>query len=574
MEGYNYFIRQIQSLGIWMGFDQDFEIQSTLRPNLFVCTTGISEEEKRLVRSHLPRHVILEDVLTTNTNYLVTYKAMMTDKYIQALKWNIKILSMEWLYDVDGNTKRYEMQPFEGSCFTTSEISNDIFINYYCQLGAAFRRNLTVSTDFLVSSSSSNEKVDFCKKYGIPTVVPEDVFRNNYDVYRKEHRFEAMSVAENGLFDDKVFFLDPELPKILFNVLRRKIIEGGGTRVSNIDKDVGFILTFGHERFKDHGERIYHYQYVFDCVETGAILFPGPYRVYSKVSRPVLSSTVCCVDPSLGDNSASVVNKLRALGAVVKTAVDMNCTHLIIKDKKEYRKNKQTSYKVVLSEWIDQCLYVLKHVREDKYLVRTRGLNLLGRWVEDMPTKRVTCIVPRAVLFQFTSLPPFLKKKAVEKLERLNIRYSDTNKYESCTHLIMGTVNTSEKFLCCLCNGGWILRPDFIDKFDNTPNFDFSRYEWTVSEDTLEKDRKIISAIRRWRERVEESGRPAFHKWVVKLYCEDQKRDSYSRVIENGGGRMATDDHHTHCFVSRTYKGEVNAEKKYSTDYIFSYLFQ
>lgn len=556
-----------------MDFDLSFEIQSTFKPSLFVCTTGISEKEKKLIREQLPGHVILEDTLSTDTNYLITYKAMMTDKYVQALKWGIKILNIRWLYDTDSNTRRYEMLPFEGMSFTTSGISSDIFANYYRLFGASFRKNLTISTDFIIGDSGENDKMEFSEKYGVPIIAPEDVFRNDYGMYKKEFNFEAMKVTEDSVFNERVFFLDPGLPKVLFNSLRRMIIENGGTRVSNLDKDVEFILTLSRDSFERYRERIYHYQYIFDCVETGAILLPDPYRIYCRECAPVFDGVVCCVDPCSGD-TVEISNKLRALGAVVKKSIEIGCTHLIIKDRKKHSKSRRTPYKIILSEWIDQCLYTLKHVREDKYVIKPESLSLFGRKIENTSIKKVGCLVRKVMLFQFTGLSLSLRNKAVEKFDEMNIKYSSADRYEGCTHLIMGAVNTSEKFLSCLCNGGWILRADFIDDFDNSPNFDFSKYEWDVRENMMEKDRKVVSAIGKWRKRVETSGKPAFHRWIVMLCCEDRKRDSYVRVIENGGGRITTEEDYTHCFVSKSCKEKTPTEKTYSTDYIFSYLFQ
>lgn len=550
-----------------------FEIQSTFKPSVLVCTTGISADERELIRSQLPAHVVLEDALSTSTNYLVTYKATMTEKYVQALKWNVRVLHVRWLYDADGNAKKYEMAPLEGANFTTSGVSNDSLINYHCLLGASFTQNLTISTDFLLTDSEHNDKTEFCKRYGIPIVASQGVFGNDYGAYKKEARLEAVETARELVFDEKVFFLDPGLPKVLFNRLRRLIISNGGTRVSVVDKDVDFIMTLSYDAFEKHREKVHHYQYVFDCVEANTVLFPGPYKVYSRSRKAVLGDVVCCIDTSIGEDRVAVFNKLRALGAVVKEQVDVSCTHLIVRDRREYN-GKHAPYKVVLPEWVDQCLCLLRHVKEDKYSMGTEGLHLFSRGKAGGAggNSRGRGSVP--MLFQFTGLPVALKAKAIKRLESLNVKYSDTDRYERCSHLIMGAVSTSEKFLSCLCNGGWILRPEFVDHFDNSPGFDFGRYEWVVDENTAEKDRKVVASIRRWRERVAESGKPAFHRWVVRLYCEDQKRESYVRVIENGGGTVTEDSKHTHCFVSKSYGGDVAAERKYSTDYIFLHLFR
>ncbi|ADM11125.1 Rad4-like protein [Encephalitozoon intestinalis ATCC 50506] len=552
----------------------DFEIQSTFKPNVFVCTTGISRDEQDLIRSQLPKHVILEDTLSTTTDYLVSYKAMMTEKYIQALKWNIKILHVRWLYDTDENTKKYEMTPLSGSSFTISGVTDDSLINYHCLLGASFTENLTAWTDFLITNSQCNEKTEFCKKYGIPVVTSHSVFGNDYGAYKKEPHFKAIDSAGEPLFNGKVFFLDSKLPKILFNRLRRLIISNGGTRVSVVDRDVDFIVAESHGEFKRHDGKVFHYQYVFDCVETDSILLPGPYKVYFGRSNAILSEAVCCIDASLRELKVEVFNKLRALGAIVKEEVDASCTHLIIRDRKEYTGNRHTPYKVVLLSWVDQCLHRMRYVNEDKYRIGIEPSNLFIENKKDEMSRKTGIFASRFMLFQFTGLSPILKSKAIERFEKLRVRYSDGDRYEKCTHLIMGSVCTSEKFLSCLCNGGWILRPDFIDNFDNSANFDFGKYEWTADENTPEKERKIVASIKKWRERVASKGKPAFHRWIVRLYCDEQKRESYARVIVNGGGTITEGNEYTHCFVSKNYKGEVSAEKKYSTDYIFSHLFR
>lgn len=550
----------------------DFEIQSTFKPSIFVCTTGISRDEQELIKTQLPKHVVLEDILSITTNYLISYKAMMTEKYIQALKWNIKILHVKWLYDTEENTKKYEMAPLEGCSFTVSEVSNDSLINYHCLLGATFTQNLMAWTDFLITDSKSNDKTEFCKKYGIPIITSKCMFGNDYSMYRKEPCFKAIGEANGSVFNEKVFFLDSGLPQVLFNRLRRLIISNGGTRVSVVDRDVDFVITQSYGDFEKYDGKVFHYQYVFDCIEAGAVLLPGSYKVHFGRRMPVLNEAVCCISASLKERRVEMFNKLRALGAIVKEDIDASCTHLIVRDGREYREGRRVPCKVMLYSWVDQCLHLLRRVSEDKYTI---GIETTNFFIENRGSgvsKKIKA--SKSMMFQFTGLSLPLKKKAIEKLENLNIRYSDTDRYEKCTHLIMGTVCTSEKFLSCLCNGGWILRPDFIDKFDNTLDFNFGEYEWVVDENVSEKERRIVASIRKWRERVASDGKPAFHRWIVRLYCEDQKKESYVRVIENGGGRVTEGSEYTHCFVSKTYKEEVPVEKKYSTDYIFSHLFR
>ncbi|KAH9411975.1 hypothetical protein HK407_02g04220 [Ordospora pajunii] len=551
-----------------------FEIQSTFmcRPDVYVCTTGISACEKVLIRSQLPKHVILEDVLSAKVSYLATYKATMTDKYIQALSWNMKIVDVRWLYDVDGAVRRYEMQPFEGASFSTSGLLGDSVVNYHLLLGGIFTENLMISTDFLIAASDDDGKAEFSKRYGIPIVNPDDAFKGVYEIYKRDSYFEAVAMAEGLVFDEKVFFLDARLPRVLFNQLRRMIVSNGGTRVSQIDKDVDYILAFAYEGFEKYGHKVYHYQYVFDCIESKAELFAGAYRMYPSKKKPVLSNIVCCVSTGCrnGSNAAEIANKLKALGAIVRDRPDASCTHMIVDGKDEAHGSRRRSYKVVLSEWVNQCLGLMRHVREEKYCVGMprSSMRALSRDLMRGPTPECK------MLFQFTGLSLFLKNKAMERLDELGVGFKDTDRYDGCTHLIMGVVSTSEKLLSCVSNGKWILKPSVIDDFDGSHDFDFAKHEWKDDECVAEKDRKVVLSICKWREKVKATGKPAFYRWIVKLLCEDQKREGYARMIENGGGRITDAEDYTHCFVSRTYDGIAPVENRHSTDYIFSYLFR
>lgn len=557
-----------------MILSQEFEINETQKPKIFVTTTGITETEKNIIKKNLPSNIILEDEMTTLTTYLICYKALITEKFIQAMLWNIKIIRIDWLYDIESNPKKYEMKPLEGLEFSSSEMTNEIFNNYYTLLGAFHNENLSISTSFFISNEISGERIDFCKKYNIPVINPNDVFKNDFKGLHRDFKINAYRLGSTKIFYDKVIFIDQTLPRSLFNQLKRIVIEQEGIRVSIIDDNVDYIISNSINKFKQYTGKVLHYQFVFDCFEYKAHLMPNSYCILPVKKIEVFKNVVCCIEESYKKDSVQVVNKLKALGAIIKENEDFTCTHLIIKDKREYKKRGVKTFKVVSSEWIDQCLYTMKHIKEDKYTVKEFNLSLFSTKLESTPTKRIKCVGIKEMVFQFTGLPVFLKTKAKEMLDRYNIKYICSDKYEHCTHLIMGNISTSEKFLSALCNGAWILKPDFIEEFDNTPLFDFAKYEWVCDEAIDEKDKKVISSIRKWREKVEKTGKPAFYKWVVRLYADEPKKQSYKRVIENGGGRVTEDGPFTHCFVGKNYKGEVGCKSKYSTDYIFSFLFK
>jgi hypothetical protein len=557
-----------------MDQSQEFEIVNTHRPKIFVTTTGISEIEKKIIKKDLPPHIILEDELTTLTTYLVSYKSILSDKLVQAMIWNIKFVRIDWLYDTDSNPNKYIMRPLEGIEFSSNDITNDVFINYYCLMGAVYNDNLTMSTGFFISNDEEGEKHEFCLKNDIPIIKPENIFKNNYKSLQKPFNIKACKVGNEDIFENKCFYVDPKFNNTLFNQLKRLIIEQKGSRVSLINKEVDYIISNTTKNFEDKKCKILHYQYIFDCVEYSAELFPNFYIIRREKSDAILKNVVCCIEKSLKKDSLQIVNKLQALGSIIRDDDNLSCTHMIIKDKKEYKNKGLKPYKVVSVDWIDQCLYTMKHVREDKYLVKESTLNLFAQPNEKTPIKRIKAAVIKDKLFQFTGLPSFLKNRAVDRLEKYNVRYIVSERYENCTHLIMGNLSTSEKFLSALCNGAWILTPAFIEEFDNTIHFDYEKYEWKTDENTDEKDAKIINSIKKWRERVLKTGYPAFYKWKVKIYAEESKKANFTRVIQNGGGQITQYDDFTHCFVAKNYKGEVTEKKRYSTDYIFSYLFR
>ncbi|WUR05075.1 BRCT domain-containing protein [Vairimorpha necatrix] len=553
---------------------QEFEIENTHKPKIFITTSGISEKEKCLIRKILPSHIVLEDELTTLTTYLISYKSIISDKFIQAMAWNIKYIKVDWLYDTGSNPNKYILKPLEGIEFSSNDITNDIFINFLSLQGAVYNENLTISTGFFISNVNEGEKIDFCKKHDIPIIRSEEIFKNKYKLIQRPFKIKAYKIDCDKIFNDKCFYIDPELNLSLFNLLKRFILEFGGSRLSVIDRNVNYILSNNIKNFLNTKCKILHYQYIFDCIDHKAELFPNSYIINKGIKSNILNNTICCIEKSIKKDSLQIINKLKALGCYIKEDDNLSCTHMIIKDKNEYKSVGLKPYKMVTVDWIDQCLYTLKHVREDKYLVKESNLSLFALTNNKTNIKRIKTAATRQKIFQFTGLPSFLKNKAIEMLEKFNIKYIISERYEECTHLIMGNVSTSEKFLCALANGAWILTPEFIENFDNSIHFDYEQYEWKSDENTDDKDKKIINSIKKWRERNIKTGYPAFYKWKVKLYATEAKRQNFTRVIENGGGQVVTNETFTHCFIAKDYKDAVKEKKAYSTDYIFAYLFK
>ncbi|KAM0674781.1 DNA topoisomerase 2-binding protein 1 [Gurleya vavrai] len=685
---------------------------------VYFTTTAISNLELDLVLSFLPSNFSFESSLSSRTSFLITYRCNFTEKYIQALKWKLPIIHIEWLYDTKSNKKQFILNKLQGSCFSVSNVSNDVFGKYCELLGAEWKEDLDRSVDFLISeninekkineekinlikknfvdentkkdlfneekdlinrsfvvenknklykenesidknfeiknlnktkdtkvnknleiknqfkittekiknentylqinyevlenqnnvsffnkenttNSSKKEKLNFDKennyvrntentpntlsekveyalKQKIPIINPNDIFNNNWLLFKKEHKFEAIR-KESAIFTDLTFFLDSNLPIKLFNLVKRIIIENKGVRVCEIDKNVDYIITSlkGNFLFKNEKIRSLHYQFILDCCECKAFLYPNYYLINESNRKLIFENITCYIDKNLIDYKNVLVNKINAMGGIVKNFIEEGVTHVIVKNKKEYKmNNKDVPYKVVLYDWIDQCLFNCKLMKEDKYLVKKPVLNLFKIKCKEKSIKEVVSYSnnEKETVFQFTGLASSLKNKAIEKLDSLNVKYYDGDKLNKCTHLIMGTINTSEKFMCALSQGLWILIPDVIDKYDGTANFNFLLFEWKIDDLVDKNEIKIISAVEKWRKRVSETGKYAFDGWKVKFYCEENKKNSLNLLITSGGGFITEENDATHVFVSKKFFNSVQEEKYYSINYIYSHL--
>lgn len=547
----------------------------------YISTTGISKLELSCIE--LSSDNSISPILTPQTKALVMYKALFTEKHIQALIWNIPIVYISYLYNHNSSLKAYELKAFQGATFSSSRVTDEIFINYFIQLGAVYEPNVSIYIDFLISDDEASEKSKFCSKYGIPIIKTSQVFSNQYNLFKKKIKYDAKQLHAKAIFFEKTFYIDPQLPQKLFNKIRRLIVENEGIRTSLIGENTDFIITQNYDNYKDNSSKIIHYQYIFDSVESKAVLHPEFYKFKYSSDQPVLSNCIAVVDKNI-KNSIEYLNKLKSLGAVVKTKLDSRVTHYITENPnynnivsfhKSYdkltpkSKEKATEegfpFKIVTPEWIDQCLTALKHLKETRYSPGRPILSL---------KRRNSMRKEKEMLFQFTGLPSIFKSEAIKKFEKYGIKYSDSDKFENCTHLIMGNLNTSEKLFCSIVSGCWILKPDFIEDFQNEQNFDFEKYEWCIDETMNSKDKKIIDGIKKWRIKVQKDNIKPFSHWNVKIYASESKTESYKNLITYGGGTINDRIPFTHIFTDKDYQGEISETNYLNADAIFSYLFR
>ncbi|KAI5169726.1 hypothetical protein PAEPH01_0947 [Pancytospora epiphaga] len=535
---------------------------------VYICTTGISSTERQLF--DLPNSVILQDTLDKNTNFVVTYKFLGTPKYLVALREKIKILYIGALYNLSSHYKSYEMRPFEGALFSTSGIKEALYINYFTLLKAQYQAHASIFLNFLIVNGEGSEKYNFCKEYGIPIINAQKVFEpESYCSYLHPARTDIKDESLSHIFIDKMFLLDKELPTELFNKLRRLIIFNGGLRVPEPDCSPDYIFTLDFKKYAEYGNKLFHYQYVFDCVEAGALLYPEFYKVYYVSSLKVLENCVCTLDTALGPEYAAYGMKMKSLGPIEQPIIDMRTTHFISRgrpmpDKAPASGCGRSNYLTVEPEWIDQCLGKLEKVNEIRFMRNDSSLSFRKRrrhkniW-EDM-------------LVQVTGFSSEEMIPMIEKFRKYSIRYSESREYEGCTHLVMKELVQSEKFFSALSNGRWILKPEFLDDFQGQESFDFASYEWREDTWMNEKEIRMTKAIRVWREKIGNGGNLPFYNWVVKIYCQQKKQGAFTRLIGHGGGRITHWGNATHVFVDKEFKGVVQETNTRSTDYIFTYL--
>lgn len=563
--------------------------------------TGISNIELEIAQGSPKFH----NRMTEATKCLMTYKCIFTEKYIHALKTNTPIMSVDTVYSdskglmitqsIQVETGRYhqskKLAKFEGALFTTSGIANPLYANYFVLNGAIFEPNCSIYTDFLICDNESSEKYHFCKKYKIPIIRTCDIFTSNYDKYLKTVKYDAYEVNKIGMFYNKIFYIDEELPKPIYNRLKRLIVENDGTRFPTVTSDINYIITNKTNSSRFNEERIFYYQFVFDCVESNSLLCEQFYRIRQSLDLKILYGCVIAVDNdmilsfnensmldgkenSLGeqtdqftDKLESIKNKIQALGAIFQYHSDMRTTHLLTTNPQ--LKNKQFQHVTV--EWLDECLINMKRLEESRFRPQT-GIFRRLQSTSTQPVKR-------DFLLQVTGIEESKKTQLIERIEKMGIPFSDSDKFENCTHLIVGKLNTTEKFFCGIVSGSWILKPEILDECEEVGDASLrddlcAKYEWTTQNTVTKggRESKTVAAIQKWRRKLERTEHKVFYRWVVKLYASKTKYDLFSAVIKAGGGRMSLGDDHTHVFVDKTYKGEVKEQKHYSTSYIFEQI--
>ncbi|KAJ8307553.1 hypothetical protein KUTeg_015637 [Tegillarca granosa] len=155
-------------------------------------------------------------------------------------------------------------------------------------------------------------------------------------------------------------------------------------------------------------------------------------------------------------------------------------------------------------------------------------------------------------VFIFSGLLPQEKDNYAALVEELGGKSSDAQYYDpTCTHLVIGSITRSEKFLASVAAGKWVLHKSYFEACRQENTFvqeDF--YEWggqgtmSLLSNQNPSVAKLAAAAHRWRLHIQEetlsqgSCSGAFNSWKVLLCAGENKEANFRRLLEAGGATV------------------------------------
>lgn len=139
--------------------------------------------------------------------------------------------------------------------------------------------------------------------------------------------------------------------------------------------------------------------------------------------------------------------------------------------------------------------------------------------------------------FMLTSLSTSDRTRASRLLADLGATLSTSSTFDrQATHLLIGVVTKSEKYLAACAAGLWILRPDYIAACEKAgrclPEQD---YEWAPSWNDPTSEGPLKAAPRNWRTFLaHHRRRGAFEGWTVMLAVDAKRMAGFRSILEAG----------------------------------------
>ncbi|KAI5180674.1 hypothetical protein NEOKW01_0958 [Nematocida sp. AWRm80] len=523
-------------------------------------TTGISVAEKNLIRRMFQgTEYILEENMSSECDYVLTYRCMFTEKKIIAEKWSIPIISVSWVYRslCMKNILSYRLRKYEGAIFSTSSITDTLYINYYLLHGAHYQSDLNRSCDFLVvrNESVQGSKLQHALECNIPVVLSKDVFYDRLEVFQKEINYNSFSldVPREDMFNGLVFYFEGTTQ--IHHLIRQAIVQHGGNRVDRPGEDVTYTVYFGD---KTKGKNLVWYQWILDSIELGHLLAPDAYFFYPKDLNTLPLKGLAIYLGMVKEDQIPIRNMIASLGGIVHPQINSQVTCCIVGSKSKTNtisiKNALEKYRISVytQEWIHQCIYHMRRVKEDRYQVYSTHKpisEMQSQGTEERPSKRkaiLSCIpiCQSEWNFQFSGLSESLKKETKDILDTHQIEYTDTSRYSKrCTHLVVGVVGVTVKLLSAIACGAILVDYKIIDDLKENIFKDVSKYTLETRSLAMDvgKNATVVKTLIRhasyWRKRKERTGLMAFSEWKLAI-LKSTKEDLIREVVENGGGQI------------------------------------
>ncbi|XP_025419492.1 DNA topoisomerase 2-binding protein 1 isoform X2 [Sipha flava] len=156
--------------------------------------------------------------------------------------------------------------------------------------------------------------------------------------------------------------------------------------------------------------------------------------------------------------------------------------------------------------------------------------------------------------FILTSINSNDRHKYEDAINKLGAQVLQSASFcEDVTHVLMSQPSKSEKYLCSLASGKWILHPSYIDAcLEKNCFLPEDKYEWGNPLSDLSLSTPLHGAGYRWRSKIS-SGQPAAFKGMKAVLLTSEIRyQALKRLIEAGDGEILHKNellNSTHCIV-------------------------
>ncbi|XP_050425063.1 DNA topoisomerase 2-binding protein 1 isoform X2 [Adelges cooleyi] len=158
--------------------------------------------------------------------------------------------------------------------------------------------------------------------------------------------------------------------------------------------------------------------------------------------------------------------------------------------------------------------------------------------------------------FILTSVNANERQKYEDAIEKLGAQVLRSATFSGdVTHVLMHQPSRSEKYLCSLASGKWILHPSYIDACLEKNRFlPEDKYEWGNPLSDLTLTTPLHGAGYRWRNKLCADRLAAFSNMKAVLLTSEPRHQALSRLIQAGGGVILDIKdllNSTHCIVDQ-----------------------